>query len=111
MDAPKFFTVPTFAPKPSNPKQVCTDGLSPKNLAVLKKSDPFLYYSIPAVREARLHLKEVHVLEHSSNSPSQVNSAQPCNVTRKSRLSFECHPDLLIEDEINAFFAITHLEG
>jgi hypothetical protein len=106
MDAPKAFTVPTFAPKSSTPKQVCIDGITPKVLAMIKKSDPFLYYSIPGVGEARLSLKEVIVPQQA-----QVNTAQPRNVTKKTRLSFECHPDLLIEDEMKTFFAIAHLEG
>lgn len=106
MDAHKVFTVPTFAPKLSTPKQVCIDGITLKDLAMIKKSDPFLYYSIPGVREARLSLKEVKVPQQA-----QVNTAQPRNVARKTRLSFECHPDILIENEMKTFFAIAHLEG
>jgi hypothetical protein len=44
------------------------------------ETDPFLYYSIPAVREAALSLKEVDYSEVSQSAHK---------VTRKTRVSFE----------------------
>ncbi len=55
----------------------------------LYETDPFLYYSIPAVREAALTLKEV---DYSKVLQSTRN------VTRKSRVSFENHVDFLLDE-------------
>jgi hypothetical protein len=93
--APTFvlvFSAPTFAPK-SKPRQICINNMSPKDLAVLKKKDPFLYYSIPAIRDAKLHMKKVN---QSGNSKSD----NPLKVTRQSCISFECYPDVAVEDLI-----------
>jgi len=46
------------------------------------ETDPFLYYSIPKVREATLSLKEVDYSEVSQLT---------CKVSRKTRVSFESH--------------------
>jgi hypothetical protein len=58
------------------------------------ETDPFLYYSIPAVREAALSLKEV---DYSGVSQSA------CNVSRKTRVSFEntglILDELMLDDE------------
>ena len=53
------------------------------------ETDPFLYYSIPGVREAALSLKEV---DYSKISQSA------CKVSRKTRVSFEKHTDLLLDE-------------
>jgi len=52
------------------------------------ETDPFLYYSIPGVNKAALSLKKV---DHSKAS-------QSTKVTRKARLSFECHPSLVMDE-------------
>ncbi|KAL7511000.1 hypothetical protein ACHAXN_007903 [Cyclotella atomus] len=81
------FTVPTFRPKAPE-KQVSVKDLSSQDLSELKKKDPFLYYSIPQVRRASF-------LQHDQ-MPIKGDEAQ--KVTRQSRLSFECHGDLLLDD-------------
>ena len=53
------------------------------------ETDPFLYYSIPAVREAALSLKEVDYSEVSQSAHK---------VSRKTRVSFENHTHLVIDD-------------
>ena len=101
MDRPQVFSVPTFAPKPSNPKRICTDSLSRDDFAVLKKNDPFMYFSIPSVRDARLRMKEEEVPSQASDvnsAPNETGTNNNTTFTRKSRISFECHPDLLMED-------------
>jgi hypothetical protein len=50
-------------------------------------TDPFLYYSIPGVREAAIALKEVDL--------SQANKSA---VSRKTRVSFETDTSVLVED-------------
>ena len=52
-------------------------------------TDPFLYYSIPAVREAALSLKEVDYSEVSQSA---------LKVSRKTRVSFENHTNLVIDE-------------
>jgi hypothetical protein len=62
------------------------------------ETDPFLYYSIPAVREAALSLNEVDYSE-------VLQSAR--NVTRKTQVSFENTDPILDElfggDEMDEF--------
>ena len=53
------------------------------------ETDPFLYYSIPAVREAALSLKEVDYSEVSQSAHK---------VTRRTRVSFENHTHLLMDE-------------
>ena len=67
---------------------------------MMKKDDPFMYYSIPAVRNARLQDKEM-VLP-SSSAPKMANDAKENKsmTTRKTCISFECHPDILIEEMV-----------
>ena len=48
-----------------------------------------MYYSIPAVREAALSFQEVDYSEVSQSAR---------NVTRKTRVSFENHTHLVIDD-------------
>ena len=55
---------------------------------MLYLQDTFLYYSIPQVRRASF-------VQHDQ-MPIKGDEAQ--KVTRQSRLSFECHGDLLLDD-------------
>ena len=66
------------------------------DLKLLKKQDPFLYYSIPAVNKAKLTSKTVdhnQVLQDAVQHPS-TNAF----VSRRSRVSTECHAALTFED-------------
>lgn len=63
----------------------------------LKVQDPFLYYYNDQVRMKELRLQE----EDSSNEASTSLSIQeqhPTTSVRKTRISFELHPSLLLED-------------
>ena len=65
-------------------------------LKLLKTQDPFLYYSIPAVNKAKLTSKTVdhhQVLQDAVQYPS-TNAL----VSRRSRVSTECHAALTFED-------------
>ena len=70
-----------------------------------------MYYSIPAVRSAALLNKEVDMSKldevstvmkrNCTSCPSRIMTqefATSCTVKRASRISFECHADLLIMD-------------
>lgn len=100
-------------------KVIDTNNLDEQDLKNLKKYDPFLYYSIPSVvRDAKA--KAVRISNDDDNEESQVqgqiplqdgngsqssidsDSAAPATTTstaveRKTRISYECHPDLILE--------------
>ena len=82
----------TSAFRAPEPVEIDTSALSAEELQLLRKDDPFLYYSIPAVRRATFRLDEpdlsLLVLEESSSTI----------VKRSTRVSVECHTDLLMED-------------
>ena len=88
---------------------------SADDLNSLKAKDPFSYYSIPGVRSAMILMQDIDtsnlasspLLDRSCTScPSRLQSVQgpamtqQTVVTRSSRISFECHPDLLLEDDL-----------
>ena len=64
-----------------------------QDVGELKQDDPFLYYSIPAVRRAALNLEEPDVSALSSGESTSTITVKRC-----TRVSFECHTDLLMED-------------
>lgn len=63
-----------------------------------------MYYSIPAVRDALFHGRSVdpaNIIATSttlSNSKGMQASAPSQIVKRRTRVAFECHSDLLLED-------------
>ena len=128
-----IFVVPTKGvvddEKTSETVMIDTEHLSGEALKKLRKQDPFLYYSIPAVRNAVVRHREVDmsVLRNNSGStrsqltqdslsdtnrqalscsssvqvdsePSSSSSTTTTTkVERKSCISFECSPDLILE--------------
>ena len=108
------YEVPTATAAPT-PTQVDVDkSISEQDLKSLKKQDPFLYYSIPGVRDATVRLKrtdDMHQIvqnglrrcqscpessKASSGTPRRSEPPAPvAKVQRRTRLSFERHPDLL----------------
>jgi hypothetical protein len=104
----QVLTVPTKGlPATETKKKVIdTAHLNEEDLNALKKSDPFLYYSIPGVRAATIQsnrsvdtMSSLHggVIPRRASCPSRIESA-PTKVERRSSISFECHPDLLLEN-------------
>ncbi len=82
-------TISTF--RDEKPKKIIdTADLNVEDIESLKKSDPFLYFSIPAVHEAAVHNKDIDL--------SNLRDCQSSRVERCSRISFECHTDLLMEE-------------
>jgi hypothetical protein len=101
----EMFAVATrFTEKPA--KEVDTSQLdTSEKLANLKQSDPFMYFSIPAVNNAVLHGKksgpsDVQVSSARPSSPSEMETSQ--KVRRRSRVAFEGHPLLIMEDLFGA---------
>jgi hypothetical protein len=83
---------PTF-PEDRPKKSIDTANLNAQDIESLKKSDPFLYFSIPAVHKAAIHSREIDL--PALHADSHSNSSR---VERRSRISFECHTDLLMEE-------------
>mmetsp|Transcript_2276 Transcript_2276/g.4188 ORF Transcript_2276/g.4188 Transcript_2276/m.4188 type:complete len:169 (+) Transcript_2276:69-575(+) len=95
------------------------------DLAMLKKQDPFLYYSIPCIWNAEMQLKTLDISclkkcldgrRRSVSCPSRLETQTTDEseiVSRKSCLSFECHIDTVLsefystnEDQMNDLFDI-----
>eukprot|EP00984_Skeletonema_dohrnii_P005125 scaffold1809_cov81-Skeletonema_dohrnii-CCMP3373.AAC.1 len=103
-------TVPTkgAASTDEAPKRVIdTRNLSEEDLKALRKQDPFLYYSIQKARNVALRrnfsadltaLRNQEVARsRRASCPSRVE-VESTMVERKSCISFERHPDLLLEE-------------
>lgn len=88
-----------------------TRYLKKEDLQALKEHDPFLYYSIPGVRAATIQSNgsvDMLSLRRGGNIPRRATFAPRINSTptkveveRQSRISFECHVDLLLDDRMN----------
>ena len=109
--ASKIFIVPTAQCMSSNvaneipQDKIDISKLNEDELKKLKTQDPFLYYSIPGVRAATIQsnrsvdMSSLHggIIPRRASCPSRIEST-PTKVERRSSISFECHPDLLLEN-------------
>ena len=108
--------VSRLAPAAPTPQEVdVNNSLSAQDLKSLKKRDPFLYYSIPGVRDATVRLEhdvDMHQIaqaglkRHCQSCPAKMQTSsisEPvAKVKRCTRVSFECHTDLLLDlDDIS----------
>eukprot|EP00986_Skeletonema_menzelii_P017289 scaffold18732_cov157-Skeletonema_menzelii.AAC.2 len=89
---PKLIATATCAPVPI---EIDIRNLSAEDLQSLKQDDPFLYYSIPAFQRATFNLTEPDMSESSWEESTAVK--------RRTRVSFECHADLLMADLLGDF--------
>jgi hypothetical protein len=92
-------SVPTFRVEKET-KQIDTAEISSSDLNMLKRKDSFLYYSIPAARNAAMHGRELDpsLLRVSAETKTDSDRRKARKVSRQSRISTECHPDLLFEE-------------
>ena len=113
------FSVPTKGSKEAEvssqtQKIVDTRHLNAQNLKTLKKQDPFLYYSLPSSvrRNASTadgagkdkdmdYMSSPIICKSISKSTAMPTTTKSTStkVERRSCISFECHPDLVLEDE------------
>jgi len=112
------FSVPTKGSKEaeesSQKKEIDTRYLNAQDLKTLKKQDPFLYYSLPssvrrnaATADGAGKNKDMDYMSSpltidksigkSTSMPTTKSTST--KVERRSCISFECHTDLLMEDE------------
>ena len=76
-------------------------SITEQDLESLKKQHPFLYYSIPGVRDATVLLEHTDLHQVAQNGLQTSRTSEPvAKVQRCRRLSFECHPDLMLRDLI-----------
>ena len=89
-------TAPIHSPEQ---REVDISNLSEEDLQSLRQQDPFLYYSIPSVRRDELHLRDQCPKRLESRAAvSDKSSSSSTTVKRCTRMSFECHTDLLMDD-------------
>jgi hypothetical protein len=86
--------VPTFRVETA-PQQIDIASLTSSDLDSLKVDDAFMYYSIPSEKRAALKHDDEQDFETTNASSNTITA------TRRTRLSTECHPDLLLEELFN----------
>lgn len=97
--------LPTATAAPTPTEVDVNKFISAQDLNSLKKRDPFLYYSIPDVREATIRLvgEDVHMHQVALKGltrytcPTSIKTPF-AKVKRRTRFSYECHADLLLAD-------------
>lgn len=108
--------VPTERPSKKPRRTIDIADISADDLESLHRQDPFLYYSIPGVRSATVLMKDIDesnlgefapAMRNCLSAPSRLEtvetntSSQPKTVERRTCVSFECHPDLLLAEELS----------
>ena len=109
----ELLIVPTKGVDEAPETVIDTSNLSEEDIEALRKQDPFLYYSIPSVRNAKLRLQSCAVAGEDQDKENQeptrtrascpfggVETSSSAIVKRRSCISFETYPDLdvLLED-------------
>ena len=94
-------------------REIDTSTLSQEDLRILKKSDPFLYYSIPSIRRSSFLFDEGDDIDNitwndlygdnnttcSNQDVHQEQTKQRKSIVRRtSRISTEAHPSLIYDD-------------
>ncbi|KAL3796880.1 hypothetical protein HJC23_008833 [Cyclotella cryptica] len=93
---PGSYVVSTFFKE--TPKQINLIDLRVSDLSNLKEEDPFLYYSIPAVRKAAMH--GISVDQSCLVAPSSSRNSS-CPVRRSISFdSTDSHHDMEVDEEI-----------
>ena len=67
-------------------------------LKSIQKQDPFMYFSIPGVRSAQVLMKDIDM---SNLLGASAEAGRSQKVSRMTCISFECHPDLLLDDSLD----------
>ena len=114
-DVIRVLTVPTIMHKPQQEQEIDIRKMSANDLDTLRRKDPFLYHSIPQVNKATLSVKTVDhskVLKDtasstssslessSSSSSSSCSTSNTMVVSRKTRITTEVAPSMLLDELI-----------
>lgn len=106
MSLSSSISVPTFCNQQENSRKV----VSSKDLARLKKNDPFSYFSIPEMRNAEFLNDDIDLeasnLDELSRKEADVKllnakEDQTFTLSRRSCVSSECHVNLIFEHMLN----------
>lgn len=96
-------------------KEIDLKNTSESDLKSIQVEDPFLFYSIPGVRSAKMRMQSVDLSTLVSSSAARQGRRASCpaslggqpnrvpatqKVRRLSCVSVECHPDMLFLDEM-----------
>ena len=82
--------------KPNKEVKINIKNISVDDLKFIQREDSFLYYSIPEVRSAKMLLKDIDEIDLTSGK--HIKADQPKRVTRSTCISFEAHPDKILQD-------------
>jgi len=104
--------IKTLPPSRKPKREVDLQQVTADDLQTIKKQDPFMYYSVPGVLNAEMQMKEVDVsnIRNCLSCPARMqtmktttSSTPPSSttVTRSTCISYECHPDVFLEDFLN----------
>ncbi len=90
-------------PTAGSPEQTEVDisNINHEDLQALREKDAFLYYSIPSVRRAELGFSDSSRSSRVLDSPAAAEASASTTVKRCTRVSFECHTDLLMEEYLS----------
>jgi len=97
----QIHTVPTQFSHPGECEQVDIKNMSKEDLSILRETDPFMYYSIPGVRRAKMHMQDI---DASNLGGSSIDGPWPkrskATVARRSRrISVEADPVYVMDEE------------
>ena len=111
-DVIRVLVVPTIMHKPQQEQEIDIRNMSANDLDTLRRKDPFLYHSIPQVNKATLSVKTVDhskVLKDTASSKSYASSSSSSSscsttntmiVSRKTRITTEVAPSMLLDELI-----------
>jgi len=116
-DVIRVLVVPTIMHKPQKEQEIDIRNMSVNDLDTLRRKDPFLYHSIPQVNKATLSVKTVDhskvlkdtasTLQASSSSSDDASSSSSSScstntmvVSRKTRITTEVAPSMLLDELI-----------
>ena len=88
--------VPTIRHPQKEPKVINVNQLNEDELKLLKKQDPFLYYSIPAVKKA-VNAINCKPIDHTEVIRETARTSGSGMISRKTRVSTECAPSMLLD--------------
>lgn len=79
-------------------KEIDLKEMNESDLKLIEEQDPFLFYSIPGARSAKMRVQNVGSSTLRTIGQNKVSATH--KVRRLSCVSVECHPDMLYLDEM-----------
>ena len=95
-------------------EEVDIKSLNQEDVKSLRTTDPFMYYSIPGIHRANMYLQGIEDFDHSNTEalcssevqtprrrlspPAHKKSKRSTTVTRRTSISYEAYPDVIMEE-------------